>query len=175
MALERWSREELEDIMRGLVLAILAVPAKRQNDFVRFTWPTENQPGWGREEDVCFVQVTPQQSDIERQRNATWDGKEIHRWFIRVIGVSFLFYGPNAWDNAVALRYGLFSDQTTQTLQKNRLALITDVGSPIRAPELWGAHWWERADLFAQFNEGMTESESFAPLLSTEIQIIPNE
>lgn len=171
----RLSQGQLEDLMREIVLTALNTPKEKQDSFVRFTWPENNQPGWKRTQDLCFVQVVPQQSDVERQRNAAWDGAAVNRWSMRVIGVSFLFYGPHAWDNAVELRYRLFDDAAQGLLRQNRMALVTDIGAPVRAPELFNAQWWDRADLFAQFNETITETSPFTPMDSAQIEIVPNE
>lgn len=174
MALTNQSITQLQTIMQSIIFTALSVPEAQQDSFVRFSWPVENQPGWKRDEDVCFVQIEPQQSDVARQQNIDYSNGTQTWWYMHVIGVTFIFYGPNAYSNALALRYGLFSQSCQTTLAQNNMSLVTDVGSPVRAPELFNARWWERADLFAQFNEAVSAVETVEPLTTPNIQIIPD-
>lgn len=174
MGLSNQNIEQLQAILRSLVLEALVVPEAMQDSFVRFAWPTENQPGWKRGEDVCFVEIAPQQSDVARQQNIDYANGTQTWWYMHVLGVTFIFYGPNAYSNALTLRYGLFSQACQKTLAQNNMSLVTDVGTPVRAPELFNARWWERADLFVQFNEAVSAAEAVEPLTTPNIQIIPD-
>lgn len=147
MNLTQW-----ENLMRQIVLATVNPPLARQNDFVRFTWNAP-QAGWAYDLDVCFVSVTPEVSDIERFRDQEYNNPTDTLKYTRVVRVDFIFYGTNAWENALNLKDALNYHTNTDLLRQNNLALITSSTSPVRMPELFNTHWYNKCTYSASFNE----------------------
>ena len=142
-----------ENLIRTIVIDTLNVPAARRNDFVRFTWPRTQQPGWPHNLDVCFIMITPEVSEIERWRDQEYNNPSDVLKYTRVISVSFIFYGPNAWENCCEIKDALNYYETTAMLRSNNIALITDSTSPTRVPELFNTNWYNKCTYTANFNE----------------------
>lgn len=143
---------------------------------VRKSWPTKGAPAWKIDEDVCFFQVTEQDDMINRQRHSLYNPKDNDNVIkttvqTRVIRVSWIFYGPNSFDNAFILKNALF-EAVKENLNQNELYLIPNITSPRRAPELFSGQWWERVDFEALFNERIKLESNIPYIKSAEFKII---
>jgi hypothetical protein len=149
-------------------------PAKQ--DRVRIEWPAVGAPAWKRDEDVCFLQVTLT-SDLYAQQvesEYTAAGLLIQS-FTEVAAVTWIFYGPNSFDDSRKVRAGLFKPSTFETLSLQDTFLVTDVPEPVRSPELFNGQWWDRSNLFARFNIKSTTQETVPSLASADIRVVPNK
>jgi hypothetical protein len=90
----------------------------------------------------------------------------------RVWRTDWCLYGPNSFDRARQIRSALFTQQLHDTFAALGLSLylMTAVESPRRVPELFQKQWWERTDMYAEFNEGVTETVIIPTAASVEIK-----
>lgn len=168
--------KELNDFFRAMVLAMLGIApkSKQGQNFVRFTWPADGQPAWKIDEDVCFASIVPVDSDMERQRNYSYDGKnELQKDYrTRELLLSLVFYGPNSWEYAYLIRNKVLHPCWVEQFRINKLGLISDSLSLTRVPELYNKQWWERCDLtmgIYQYTEDTFAQPAFA---SAEVVVI---
>ena len=154
------SIKDIETIFKKVVLTILNLNPKTNPKRVRTPWGARSNsaPSFGRDEDVCFVYVLPQDNSYTRQRNKRYvdrggrDLVEIEE-YIEVHHINFSNYGPNAYECARDIRDGLFSHEIRRFLREHNISLIPDVSAMVRVPELIQSEWWNRVDISARFNE----------------------
>lgn len=159
---------QLENIFQSLTSQILGTS---DPSAVRISWPTDGAPSWKITDDVCFLAVTPTDDAYTRQLQTDYsplddNNANSNLTYTAVVRVAWTLYGPNASDRSDLLRASLFMDSTRSTLISNNLALVTDVPMPIRSPELFNSEWWNRATLYANFNE-LVIRQSTIPYLQT--------
>lgn len=143
---------------------------------VRIVWPTDGAPSWTITEDVCFIQMTPVDDNYGHYVQTELvpiDGNTatVNRTYTDGVRVEWTFYGPNALNNARLIWARLFTDSVKSTLQENNLALVADVPKPIRAPENYNGEWWNRATVYANFNELVIRQSTVSYLQSADIQV----
>jgi hypothetical protein len=171
---------QIEDFFVGLTYQILGIdPSTLQPNKspVRVDWPTGGAPGWKIDEDVTFIMVNYDDDAITRQVDVIYQSNDESNAFrsassTRVLRINWICYGPNSFDNANNIRNGLFLPQFSEMLMKNNFALIFDMPSPLRAPELFNGQWWDRTSFYARFNELITQSVSVPYLTSPNVQIV---
>lgn len=141
---------------------------------VRVGYSPKGQPGWGPDEDVVFVRCVTKDDDYTRMRDLTGLGQDaiytITDVFSRCWQVFWTVYGPNAIDNARALKSAFttvpyFEYQLAQSL----LYLQPSTSEPIRAPENKDGQWWNRVDWRADFFEQITEQITNQTVASVEV------
>lgn len=145
----------------------------------RVGWQTTGQPGWLITDDVVFNREAEVDDDYNRVRDFHYQNKDAAALvevtlYTRVWAVFWTLYGPNSFDRARMIRSALFTQAGHDLFAGVNLFLVTDVGAPVRAPELFGSQWWERVDLEAQFNEQVAEAPLVGTAASVEI-ILENE
>jgi hypothetical protein len=146
-----------------------AAPAK-----VRIGWQKQGQPGWGIDDDTCIIRCTTVDSDFGRMRDITRTAGATTITetdvFTRAWRTFWTFYGPNSLNRARAARSALakipFIDDL---LAQNNLYVDPSISEPLRVPEEFQGEWWERVDLFALFNEEITETFVVNAVASVEI------
>ena len=165
--------KEAENLFKGVTLDMLggSPPAD-----VRISWPTQGAPAFGINQDVIFLRVIEQDGQYNRQKereytNIDADTKNQALLYTRILNVTWIFYGPNSFDNAQTVRDKIFYQQHHDTLAKQQVYLITDFQAPRRAPDLFQGDWWERVDLSISFNEQIIRNEIISTVLSAEIGI----
>ena len=148
---------------------------------VRLEWPTQGQPAWGVDEDICFVRATEEDGAYNKIRDrklAYQDALSLESTdtFTRIWRVSWSFYGPNSFDNARQVKSSLLTmDFVSDQLAQMDLYLNTEIGATTRAPEKFQGQWWERTDLAVRMNELVTESLSVNTIASAEVILIEND
>ena len=159
------TKTQIEDIFRSITMTILGLPEKdNQNkpinqDKVRVAWSTTGSPAWKITDDIVFIKVSLSDDPIIQQRDVIYSPITNTNTSSRIVTytkchlIEWVLYGPCSYDKADLIRNGIFLPQITETLLTNKLALITTVPAPRRAPELFNGQWWERCDLQASFNE----------------------
>ena len=157
---------QIEDLFRSVTMQILGIPEKNiQNkainqEKVRIAWATGGAPSWKITEDVTFIKITPADDPIIQQRDVVYTGDDAHNSnrivsYTRNHLVDWTIYGPACYENADAIRNGLYQPEMKELLSDNNIALITNIPGPRRVPELFDGRWWQRCDLTAQFNEAV--------------------
>lgn len=167
----------IEDVVREATHEILAIPNNNANKSrIRIAWPTKGAPDWKINENVTFIRVYAvdepynRLKDIRYQNNDQTSLKQIDN-YTRVIAVSWVFYGPNSFDDADTLRSGLIRNER---LRNNKLHVVYNLAAPMRLPELYNDNWWERTDFTAYFYEEISR-ESTVPILSGAKVIIKTD
>jgi hypothetical protein len=145
---------------------------------VRVWYQQQGAPAWKITEDVAFIHTIEADDLFNRLRQTEYDKasddeatKIVTR--TRVIQVSWVFYGPNSFENAFTVENSLF-ESFKEPLRALNLFLIPDVSAPRHIHENYAGHWWERADMTARFNEKVT-IESAAPYLESATIITKKE
>jgi hypothetical protein len=167
--------KQLEDIFRDFTCITLGLnptdPAN--NSKVRLAWPTGGAPGWKITEDVTFLKVSSANNpyaklrDTEYTPNTNSDINKITSYTLPR-QVSWIFYGPNSFDNIETIRNGLFH---SDILKKSNLYLVVDVPVPVRCPELFNGRWWERSDFSATFYETVRRQGTIPTIKGVNIKI----
>lgn len=146
---------------------------------VRVSWQTEGQPFVPTPtNDVCFIGCVPENVDyrLVRDRVMTGAGTDedplTENWtYTRGWRISFVFYGPNAADNARAVHSAFFMDYFNDQLSLVNLYPLPDPPEPTRIPEEINAQWYERADFHILMYEGITESIVDGAVTSIEVGV----
>lgn len=173
------SISDLESFFWNLTIQMLGLDpnAPENQDRVRIDWQKNGAPAWRIDQDVCFLMVAYDDDAITRQTEVSYEAADDlnatrSQSYTRVLRVSFVCYGPNSFGDADTIRSSLFQPQFTELLQSNNLALILDVPSPMRAPELYNGQWWHRTSLYARFNELVIKTSSVPYLQSADVQVV---
>lgn len=170
------TQTQLENLFQSLTSTILNTT---DPSVVRISWPTDGSPSWSINQDICFVQVTPVDNGYNQQMMTDYSVLDANTananlTYTAGVRVSWTLYGPSASDNADVIRYSLFTDSTTSTLMASNVALVTDVPMPIRSPELFNGEWWNRASLYANFNELVIRTSTVPVLQTADVQVKPD-
>lgn len=173
------SISDLEGFFWNLTIQMLGLdPTAPENQGrVRRDWQQNGAPAWRIDEDVAFLMVAYDDDAITRQMEVSYEAADDlnatrSQSYTRVLRVSFVCYGPNSFSDADTIRSSLFQPQFTELLAANNLALILDVPSPMRAPELYNGQWWDRTSLYARFNELVVKTSSVPYLQSADVQVV---
>lgn len=160
--------EEVEDAIRKALLMFLKIPEDDPlaDTRIRMSWPTYSesgsQPDWKRNEDVCFIRLTMDDSDpfgtlleVSHEYDPETDTqKEIVEYSNRY-RVFLIFYGPSSFKDADQFRITMFRDEIRAMFETLGLFPISGVQRPRRVPELVDGQWWERWDLTFSIYSGV--------------------
>jgi hypothetical protein len=165
----------LNVLFQNLTLAMLGAVGDYSK--VRIGWPTSGQPAWKIDEDIVFLRIAEVDHPINRLRDLIIEDRDDdyinQAWgYTRVIGVTWVVYGPASYDNANMVRDKIFFQTFHDLLAADYLYLVPDVPAPRRVPELFQGQWWERSDLHMQFNTKAIRNETIRWIRSTEIIVI---
>jgi hypothetical protein len=128
---------------------------------VRLAWLTAGTPAWGITEDVTFIHIGEADHDINKQIDVSYNQNsedvslaDQSSSQTRVLNISWIFYGPNSFDNAFMFKRKLFDPSIRGITSPYLINLVPNVTAPQRRPEMFSGQWWERTDLLnVQFNE----------------------
>lgn len=178
------TEEQLDDAFTDITMRMLGYnPADYGTDEhpsatspVRTAWPADGAPAWGITEDIAFLRVYEVDSAYNRQREVKYlpydNDKQVQETtYTRVVQVDFVLYGPNAFDNAAALRDKVYYQDFHDILALQNLYLVTDIAAPRKAPENHNGQWWRRVDLSMQFNELVARNVLEPYIHSAEITV----
>jgi hypothetical protein len=148
--------------------------------FVRTSWPTGGAPAWKIAENVAFLRILESDSQYNRQRDVAFDpysedSANQRTGYTRVVGVTWVFYGPSSFDNAQVVRDRIFYQTNHDALAGQNLYLVPDIPAPRRVPEPFQGQWWERTDLSMNFNEKIVRNMEVPYLQSAEVTIKNDE
>lgn len=142
---------------------------------VRIDWQDEGQPGPPFSDDTVAIRAVTIDTEYSRQRDvtakpATDTTMTSTDVYTRAWRVYWNFYGTNALDHSRAVTSGLEKIQFVIDFLSNiNLYVNPDIEVPIRFRENFQGRWWERCDLFAEFNEQITETFTVGLVKSVEV------
>lgn len=168
------TQTQLENIFQSWTSTVLNTT---DPSAVRISWPQDGAPVWGIDDDVCFIAVTPIDTVYSHQVQTDYseydaNNANVNLTYSAGIRVGWTLYGPNAYDRAGVLWSQLFSNDAKDTFASSNLALILDVPQPIRTPELFNGQWFNRATLYANFNELVIRNSTVPYLQTPDVQVI---
>jgi len=178
--------QQLEIIFQKMIMGMLGLLNESPIDYdsaaryVRVSWPTGGQPGWGANENITFIRITEDDDNINRQREDKLTESEDdplllneEMSYTRVINLGLIFYGPNSWSNAQTVRDYIFRDSSSyrRALGKDKIYLIPDVVAPRRIPEPFVGQWFQRVDLNLRFNENVKKNADINTIGSVPIDV----
>lgn len=141
---------------------------------IRIAWPTQGAPPWKITDDKAFLKLTFEDNDYTKQREYSYQRKtnllatQVME-MTNCLRVAWTFYGPNSSANAFRVFSMLGNPALTLSLEQNKVFLIPDIKSPVRAPELFSGQYWERSDVYATFNVHIRLLQDVPYLLEAEI------
>lgn len=141
---------------------------------VRIEWQIQGQPGPPIDLDTITIGCTPINTSYSEMRDLTGSvsGDLITQTdiFTRAWRTSFTLYGPNCVDNARAIRSALIKIQfVADYLATFNLYVNPKIEEHKRNPENFQGRYWNRVDLFADFNEQITETFTVGIVKSVEV------
>ena len=163
--------------MQMLGLSMVPGPALDASAYkVRLSWPTKGAPAWKVDEDVVFLRCFEVDDPYNRQREDINSEVDIENYnqatgYTSVNSIFWMFYGPNSYANAQAIRDKIYHQEHHDTLARVNIFLLPDVKAPQRMPERFEEQWWERVDLVMHFNELVVREITGKTLASAEVQI----
>lgn len=123
---------------------------------VRISWPLNEASDWERDENVVFLRITPGSDtygtlwDVSHEYDADTDTQKEVVFYHRSHHIAWICYGPEADDNADAIRIGIVQSGVHSILKAQNVSILPHLREPIRVPEQDEAgEWWERVDLEA--------------------------
>ena len=171
------SLKNIEDLFQKLIVSMLgwdvSNPILKNN--VKIAWAT--RPAWNPSDNIVFLKVVESDSMYNKEREVVNESIESPQEFVqktsytRQIQVTLTVYGPNSFENMQIIRDSMFYQTFRNVLSKNKIYLIPDIPSPVRAPELYNDQWWERVDMTLKFNELIVRETSVVPVESVDIII----
>lgn len=164
----------LSNLATANVTAPVAFFDPAYNTRVKTSWQQKGSPGFGIGNDTLFIQCVLETNPYNI-RDEEWIPNPVdkftmlkNRQYTRRWRVSFVAYGPNAFDSIRLVSSMLLEDFSHDILAESNLYVIPDLTSPVRNPELFESQWWERVDFTASFLEEVAES-----ITKTNINEIP--
>lgn len=124
--------------------------------FVRIAWQT-GSPAWGRDQDVCFIQVLEEEDNYNKQHDVEYEsagGDALTRITgeTTVLKVRWICYGPNAYEKVRTIKRRIFYQDMHDVLAQSRIYILPDIRGPQRLEEEYEGKWWKRFDLEILFN-----------------------
>jgi len=165
------SLAQVEDLFQELTSDILGYTGEDRNEKVRIAYLREGVPSFKVEDDVVYIRVNTQADPITMQRDVTYTQQDVDNAnrianYTRVQTISWIVYGPNAFDNAELIRRSLYNLTTKRKLASLNLYIVPDATVPVRVPEEHNGRWWDRTDFTANFNENVKVS-AVTPYIKT--------
>lgn len=156
------SEEQIEDTVQAIVAGVLRFPGS----LVRPRWQTTdpNQPTAGT--NWCALGITDRETNgFPYVRHERGGPSVLYRWPTLTVLVSV--YGPNAADNAEALRDALYMNQNWESLSLLGIRFLEAVGVTL-APDLVNVQWINRADLRIRLTIEQTRSYRILDIASSD-------
>lgn len=161
------TKDALESFMFRITAQCLGIDpaAKELQSRIRISWPTDvesssSNPGWERSDNVVFIRFTRGVDPYVYQENTLYMDNGKGEFVERVTStiqhsVTWIFYGPNATDDALLVRAMLLRDSIREAFHEKNMYVIPRIEAPMRFDELFNGEWWHRCDLTANFYEGV--------------------
>lgn len=173
------TKDQMNVLWQDLVLQMLGITPAGPDDSaaysqVRLTWPTDGQPDWPLNFDVCFVETVTEADSYDQimEHNIVPNDDTTYTLAIvytRVWRVRLVAYGPNSGDRLRQTKTCMTLDFVHDTLAESNIYLIFELGTPRRNPELFTNDWWERWDFSVRMNEQVTDTLVLPTMASVEV------
>jgi hypothetical protein len=170
-------RTDLEDLFWNVTEKLIGLdPTLQVNaNKVRIAWPTGGAPAWKINDDVTFIRIGDADDPLNIPRDTTSTPIDsltttLSMTYTRVLTVHWSLYGPNSYDNAFLIRNNLYNQSIHDQLANSNIYIVTEISTPIRAPELFADQWWEHTSMQATFNEYI-KIDNVANLITTPVII----
>lgn len=167
---------QLDTVFQSVTTQMLGIaPTDPQANFkVRLSWQTQGAPAYGINDDVVFIRCREIVTEYSTIRDQTWSMVDSvyaqrTRSYSRMWNVFFRARGPNSFDTVRLIKSMLLEDFVHDTLAQSQLYMITEMGTPVRVPELYEGQWWEQVDFNADFLEQVTETMTATTITGVEI------
>jgi hypothetical protein len=141
---------------------------------VRQAWQSAGAPAWKIDENIISIRCTLESNWYDKVRDViTTKNSDIsvisNIEYTRVWSIRFIGYGPNIFDMIRLVRSALLLDWTHDTLAVSSLYVMTELGTPVRNPELFEGQYWERTDLAIELYEQVNETLVAPSIASVEV------
>ena len=130
-------------------------------------------------EDVVYIHAFIDQNDVSnykeriREYDSSKDSILNMQHSMRVIGVDFVFYGPNSLVLSTILNDSFFLESGKEFLYKNNLSLIpSGIQNGIELHEKVNERWWKRSDLKMKFYNSIRTYEELQTIEEVNIEYI---
>jgi hypothetical protein len=169
---------QLKALFHEITVAITGLDA---DSGVRNTYPPQGQPAWKINDNIVFIAIYPVDDQYDKLRDVVYreqtpvTGEEVvsdyTTAYTRVMEVVWTVYGPNSFDMADNIRFGILSAETLVSLAAVEVAPLTEIAAPRRAPDLFDGQWWERSDVRCRFNVLTARTETVPYLNAANIEL----
>lgn len=161
------------------MLGLASIDPSRQFT-VRKAWQSAGAPAWKIDENIISIRCTLTNNWYDKVRDViatkNSDVSVISNIeYTRVWSIRFIGYGPNIFDMIRLVRSALLLDWTHDTLAVSSLYVMTELGTPLRNPELFEGQYWERTDLEIELYEQVNETLIAPSIASVEILLETKE
>ncbi len=185
------TQQQVEQIMATLTCGMLGVNPPDYSQ-VRMSWPSIGQPFQNQPQNVpgtqgvpvnvTYVAATTWATPYALVRDLTYTaptapatGVQEDWGYNRGWRVAWVFYGPNASENARAVWTAVtFLEWAAASLAASNLYAVTDPEEPSYAPENINGQWFPRADFALHLYECVAEGIVDGAATSVEIQTYTN-
>lgn len=141
---------------------------------VRIAYQIQGQPGPPIDTSTVTIYCLPIDAEYSRMRDLTPTANDTSITqtdvFTRRWKTHWTFYGPNALDDARAVRSALDTIQfVADYLAGFNLYVDPSIKEPQRGPQEFQGRYWERIDLEAEFNEQVNETFTVGLVQSVKV------
>lgn len=160
--------------------AVIFITHPLAGRLVRQEWPLKGSPAWDKTDDIAFLKAVETDDWYNKVRDQGAEGldgisgQQVTE-YTRVWRVSWVLYGPNAYQRATLLKSALLLDFIHDRLQAFNVFIVPDIGNPRRFRENTDAQWWERADIDIDFYEQVNESIVTPTVASVEVIVLDDD
>ena len=174
MADQYLTQNQFEDLFYQFTVAAINMSPAAD---VRISWPTEGAPAFDIDDDVAYLQCSEVDDNYNISKEmrytgvASPDSLTESFYYVRVMEVHWVFYGPNAYDRASTVRESLYRDSDREILSDSNVYPIPSDASPRRLPENFQGRWWTRYDLVCRFNEQIKKEKEVGFVQSVDVVI----
>lgn len=177
------TQQQVAQLLATLTCGVLGI---NPPDFsqVRMDWQPEGQPfqnqpqnmqqsTQGVPQDVTYVAASIWNTSYSKVRDQGLTTPAVTEEWIYTKGwrIAWVFYGPNAADNARAVWSATFMDYFSQQLQASSLFVVTDPDAPTWNPENINGQWFPRTDFYVNLYEQVTETILDGVAKNVEVKI----
>lgn len=156
---------------------ILFVSNPAAGKLVRQEWPSKGSPAWSKNDDICFLRAQEENGWYNKVRDqgvgdVTDTGALLTTEYTRIWEVSWMLYGPSAYDRATLIKSAMQLDFTHDSLAAFNVYLMPEIDNVHRSRESFEGEWWERSDFKITFYEQVTETIDTQSVTSVEVLVL---
>lgn len=147
---------------------------------VRFAYQSDTQPAWEINQNVIVIYVNYLDSQYDKNRDTQYvhlntDHATENVSYTRVISVDWTLYGPDSFDNADILRTGLLIEDIRNPMDAQGVKVASEINAPRRIPYEFNNQYWQRVDLYAEFNVATLRNTIIPYFKSVTVEVVTDE